>query len=244
MSLTVSKDNTNQLPQISQSNSRVRRGRVVGCVVVPAALVAFLCFIGVFGGNVREVDPGRLYRSSQLTGNGYEALTARAAGNSLKAVIVAHHIKTVLNLRGGSLRDARIRDEVETCKVSGVDYIDDAFSARSLPPPNTVLKMLEAFDHAKYPILVHCQAGADRTGLACTVYANIYMNEPIDIAESRELTWRFGHFRFSNTRPMDEFFDLYRSTSGGMSLREWILRKYPAVYARLHPIVLTQSTTK
>jgi hypothetical protein len=186
----------------------------------------------VLGGNVRVVDPGRVYRSSQLTGNGYEAVSARAVGNSLSSVIAVDHIRTVLNLRGGSLKDARYRDELAICKSNGVDHIDDGFSARSLPPPETMLKMLDVFDHAKYPILVHCQAGSDRTGLACTVYATIYMHETLDFAEGSELTWRFGHFSISNTRPMNQFFDLYRATSHGRALRDWIVSEYPSIYAR------------
>ncbi len=218
-------------PQQSQKPAR-RRRRGLGCTLSFFALLAFLCYIGVLGGNVREVDPGRFYRSSQLTGRGYESLTARVAGRSLASVIAANHIKTLLNLRGGSWKDERYREEVEICKANGVDHIDDTFSARSLPPPEAMLKMLDVFDHAKYPILVHCQAGSDRTGLVSTAYANICMNEPLDTAEDRELTWRYGHFSFSNTWPMNEFFDLYRANSHGTPLRDWIIHDYASVYAQ------------
>src|SRR5579862_5315979 len=95
---------------------RPRTGRTIGCIIVPVFIIAFLSYIGVLGGNVRVVDAGRLYRSSQLTGNGYEAVSARAVGNSLQSVIETNHIKTLLNLRGGSMKDARYRDEVADCK--------------------------------------------------------------------------------------------------------------------------------
>ena len=32
---------------------------------------------------------------------------------------------------------------------------------------------------------------------------------------------------------MDDFFDLYRKTGNGLSLRDWILQKYPALYDAL-----------
>lgn len=207
---------------------RKRRGRVVGIVFLFVFL--FCCYIGVFGGNVRVVEPGKLYRSCQLTGSGYDAVSARAVGHGLESVLSANGIKTVLNLRAGSMKDKRYREEIEICQKLGVEHIDNTFSARSLPPPDVAAKLLDIFDHAKYPILVHCQAGSDRTGLASALYAHVYMKQPLDEATGSQLTWRYGHFRFSNTKPMDIFFDLYRETGQGMTLREWIKKKYPQVY--------------
>lgn len=217
------------LPTPARAHGRRRAYRYLFGALVTLFLVA--CYIGVFGGNLRVVDSGKLYRSSQLTGNGYEAISARAVGNSLDTVIDKYHIKTLLNLRGGSMNDLRYRDEVNICKAHGVAHIDDGFSARALPSPEVMTKLLNTFDGAKYPILVHCQAGSDRTGLACTVYANIYMKQPLDQAEGSQLTWRYGHFGFTKTRPMDQFFELYRKNGHGLTLREWIRKEYPAIYA-------------
>lgn len=205
-----------------------RRWRIA--IIVITLLLCALTYIGVFGGNVREVVPGKLYRSAQLTGNGYDAVSAGLFGNSLDSVIKRYGIKTVLNLRGGSEKDKRYRDELAVCSQDGTDHIDDAFSARALPSPEVVARLFDVFDHAKYPILIHCQAGADRTGLACAVYANAYLGQPIDTAETNQLTWRYGHFKFTNTRPMNKFFDLYRETSKGKSLREWAKADYPKLY--------------
>ncbi len=194
------------------------------------ALIALLCYIGVLGGNVRVVDPGRVYRSSQLTGNGYEAVSARLAGHGLEAVLREDHIATVLNLRGGSDRDLRYHDEVAICRLTGADHLDVPFSARHLPSPQTLEALLYAFDHARYPILIHCQAGSDRTGLASTLYVHLYQHVPLDQAEASQLTWRFGHIRVGPTRVMDVFFDLYRETAHGMPMRQWIHDRYPSLY--------------
>lgn len=206
-----------------------RIGRGVGIFFLIVFL--FCCWIGVFGGNLREVQAGKLYRSCQLTGSGYDAVSAKLVGNSLESVIHKEGIKTILNLRSGSMTDKRYAEEVEICQKEGVDHVDDFFSARALPPPDVMVKMLDTFDHARKPILVHCQAGSDRTGLACAVYAHLYMNKPLNEAVSSQLTWRYGHFKFTKTRPMDTFFELYRETGNGLSLRDWIVQKYPAVYA-------------
>jgi undecaprenyl-diphosphatase len=103
-------------------------------------------------------------------------------------------------------------------------------SARKLPPPAKLAKLLTVLDTTPYPVLVHCQAGADRTGLVCTLYENIYQHVPIDQAEEQQLTWRDGHFSFGSAHPMNDFFNLYRNTGNGMDLRTWILKRYPAVY--------------
>jgi hypothetical protein len=90
--------------------------------------------------------------------------------------------------------------------------------------------LLNVLDKAPYPVLIHCSAGADRTGLACTLYENVYQHVPLDKAEDDQLTWHHGHFWFGQTHAMNDFFNLYRSTGNGMSLRDWIIKRYPAVY--------------
>ncbi len=194
-------------------------------------LIGFLWYIGVLGGNVRTVDAGRVYRSAQLTGNGYDGLSARLAGNSLDRVLRRYGIQTVISFRGGSEKDRYYREERAICTQDGVDHVDVPFSSQHLPSPETLHKMLDAFDHARYPVILHCQAGSDRTGLASTLYVHLYRKLPLDEAQTEELTWRYGHFPVQKTRRMDTFFDLYRKTSGGMDMRTWIEQKYPQVYA-------------
>jgi len=204
---------------------------IIGVALFLLLVIAGLWIIGVFGGNVRTIEAGRAYRSSTLTGFSYTGVTARWAGNDLESVLKRDHIRTVICLRGGSLSDDWYREELADCKRENVEHKDVTFSARMLPPPRTMADLLNVFDHAQYPILMHCQAGSDRTGLASTLYAHLYAKLPLDKAEAEELTWRYGHFPVAKTRAMDDFFTLYRRDSKGMGLREWILRRYPQVYA-------------
>ena len=209
--------------------ARVRRFVLYSGLCLLIVIIG-LWVIGVFGGNVRTIESGRAYRSSTLTGFNYTGITARWAGNDLDSVLKRDHIRTVISLRGGSLSDDWYRDELAACKRANVEHKDVAFSARMLPPPRTVAELLDVFDHAQYPILLHCQAGADRTGLASTLYSHLYAKLPLDRAESEELTWRYGHFPVDKTRAMDHFFSLYRRDASGMDLRGWILKRYPNVY--------------
>ncbi len=180
-----------------------------------ALVPLFLWHVGVLGGNVRTVVPGRLYRSAQLK------------GSALGDLIDAERIKTVVNLRGGFAEDAT---ELETCRRRSVTHVDIPLSASALPPPERLEKLLDTFDHAQYPVLFHCQGGADRSGLAGTLYLALYEHVPLDEAEARQLTWRYGHVKWGAAHAMDDFFDLYRRTSKGLDLRSWIRTVYPVVY--------------
>ncbi|HEU4753192.1 MAG TPA: hypothetical protein VFU47_08785, partial [Armatimonadota bacterium] len=70
----------------------------------------------------------------------------------------------------------------------------------------------------------------DRSGLAATLYLNIYQGLPLDQAQRQGLTWRYGHFTYQ-AGALDRFFDLYRQQGEGLGLREWIETRYPAIYA-------------
>lgn len=221
----------NDGPPSTPKPQRSRRRMVFGTAAFLAALIAFLWYIGVLGGNVRIVDAGRFYRSGQLTGNGYDGISARAAGNSLDAVLQRYGIHTVVSLRGGSDKDRYYREETAICAKDSVDHVDVPFSAQHLPSPETLVKLLDTFDHARYPVIIHCQAGSDRTGLASTLYVHLYRHVPLDEAQAEELTWHYGHFPVQKTRRMDTFFDLYRKTGNGMDIRTWIAQTYPQIYA-------------
>ncbi len=221
------------LPPDGGSRRRLIRLRlIVLFLLLLAVIVLLLCFIGVFVGNFQVVWPGQVYRSAQLTGNNYTADTAGWIGHDLPHVLKAYHIKTVINLRGGSSINDYYRDELRICARMGVNHVDVPLSASHLPPPDSLDKLLATFDHTPYPVIFHCQGGADRAGLVGTLYLNIYKHIPLDQAEQAELTWRFGHLAFTATGAMDRFFTLYRQTGQGMDLRTWILTKYPVIYGR------------
>ena len=219
---------------LRKPKSKIKRGAAVALVLLVCLLV-FAMYIGFFGGNVHVVQAGRVYRSAQLTGVGIQSETARLSGHGLADVLEKYRIRTVINLRGKSDDANWYSAETAICRSHNAAHIDIPFSAVRMPPPDSLRELLAAFDRAPYPVIFHCQAGADRTGLVAAIYAHLYEGQPLDEAERTQLTWEHGHFSWSKTHPMDDFFTLYRKTGAGMGLREWIVEKYPALYAELPP---------
>ena len=120
----------------------------------------------------REVEPGKLYRSGQMTAAGFRQNIER------------YNIKTVVNLQHEN-SDPLLPEhwlgkgvihESELCQQLGVKYVllkPDIFA-----PGNTVEKeppvVQEWLDLLKkdenYPILLHCKAGLHRTGRLTAIY--------------------------------------------------------------------------
>ena len=118
-----------------------------------------------FDGNVGVVDPGRVIRSAQPT-------------TGLSRLIKEHHLASILNLRGGSLRDSWYAAEVNTAQSCGVSFFDLPLSATKRPGRSDLLRLIDVLDRCGYPLLIHCKAGADRTGLASAIYLMMHRNEP------------------------------------------------------------------
>jgi protein tyrosine phosphatase (PTP) superfamily phosphohydrolase (DUF442 family) len=195
------------------------RSALVGLAAVVMISLAGAWYFGMFNDNFRVVVPGQLYRSGQMT------------QVELRETIAAHGIRTILNLRGASV-EPWYSEEVKAAKELGVRHVDIALSATCLPPPDKAADLVRAFREGPYPMLLHCRAGADRTGLACAVYEMAVARRSLDQALRGQLTWRYKHFAIGKWRAMDDFFELYRRTSGGKDLAQWILDDYPAIYAR------------
>ena len=136
--------------------------------------------LGVALANFREVDPGRFYRSGQLD------------GDQLREVVATFGIRTIVNLRGESAPKPWYLEEVGAAQELGVAHHDVRLSSRSLPRPAELRKLLALYREASYPILVHCQAGADRSGEADALYRIEQLGQtPAEALEA--LSFRMRH---------------------------------------------------
>ena len=162
--------------------------------------------------NMAAVIPGRLYRSNHPT-PGQLAAAKRRLG-----------LTTLINLRGrrhcGS--DALSRDAAARL---GLRHIDMAFESRGAPHRDRILRFHEIFRSLEGPALMHCKSGADRAGLASGL---AILFEGGSAAEaSRQLSWRFGHWKQARTGILDAFFRRYAAEGEGrLPFLDWVRDEY------------------
>ena len=107
---------------------------------------------GVYGENFHTVQKGALYRSAQLS------------GEALDGYIKKYGIKTIINLRGAHSDQQWWLNEKTVADANHVALFNMPTSAATLTSKKNIAAILNVFDTAPRPILVHCRAGVDRTG--------------------------------------------------------------------------------
>lgn len=157
--------------------------------------------------NLHTIAAGRAYRSAQPT------------PEILEYVVRHHGIRTVINLRGENAKEAWYRREREACQKLGLKQIDIRTSASSFPSREALLALFDAIsDPANEPILLHCKAGADRSGMAAAIWKMVNLKEPAKEALD-ELSFKYGHIRSAHPQ-LSEFIKMFQPT------RDWIETEY------------------
>jgi protein tyrosine phosphatase (PTP) superfamily phosphohydrolase (DUF442 family) len=135
----------------------MRAARVRRSIVATIAALAMMggAFVGwrLATANLATVEPGRIYRSAQMD------------AKALSRVVHDRRIKTVLNLRGPNPGSTWYREERAAVLAAGATQVDVSMSScewMSRAQLQAVVHLLESVD---YPLLIHCQQGAERTGL-------------------------------------------------------------------------------
>lgn len=142
------------------------------------------------------------------------------------ARLKAQGLASVLYLRGSD-GGAPFRAERHACAALGLQFHSFNMSAHRLPPPDRVLALIALFRRIEKPFLLHCRAGADRTGLASAIYLLALEGRPL--AEARAmLSARFGHWRWSSTGVLDQMVLTFQAdhAANGIGFEDWIATRY------------------
>ena len=146
--------------------------------------------------NVHEVKPGKVFRSAQLS------------GERLTQLIDQHGLKSVLNLRGAAPGEAWYDEERATARQNNVAHLDFAMSSKRDVSPAEADELIRIMREAPKPMLIHCWAGADRTGLASALYLYAVDDQSAEDA-AKALAMKYHHFSFTSAGAMDRSFQGY-----------------------------------
>jgi tyrosine-protein phosphatase SIW14 len=150
-------------------------GSVVAVVVTVVPAIHFR-WVYIHAKRLREVTPGKFYRSGEMTAAGFREAHAR------------YHFRTIVNLQD-EYPDPDLAEcyfgsgtikESELCRRLGVRYVyipPDLIPRRQVPAhrPEAIERFLVLLDDStSYPVLIHCRAGLHRTGVMTAVYRMEY----------------------------------------------------------------------
>lgn len=170
-----------------------RVGKTVGTVALIAGAWAGYLRLS---GNFHPIEQGAIYRSAQLSGSQF---FERIRENGIKAI---------LNLRGNNAGRSWYDEEIKASQEAGVRHIDYPISSGRELTDDQVTELTDILRTAPRPLLIHCEAGSDRTGLTSALYKLLVAKRSLPEAAS-QLSFRYGHFPWlgSRTIAMDRTFE-------------------------------------
>jgi tyrosine-protein phosphatase SIW14 len=150
-------------------------GVAIAALVILVPAVHFRA-VYTHGKRLREVTPGKFYRSGEMTAAGF------------REAIALYGFRTIVNLQdeypdpelaenyfgGGTVKESKL------CRQLGIRYVylpPDLIPRRQVPArrPEAIDKLLALLDDPdSYPVLIHCRAGLHRTGVMTAVYRMEY----------------------------------------------------------------------
>ena len=158
--------------------SRTLRFTLIACIIVIVVVVPIVHYRSVYAHSkrLRVIEPGRVYRSGQMTAKGFTDTVHQL------------HIKTIVNvqddfpdpdlsltfLNGRTIKESALCDKLH---VRFVQLAPDLISRREIPEhrPAAIDQFLNLLDdESAYPVLIHCKAGLHRTGVLSAVYRMEY----------------------------------------------------------------------
>lgn len=206
----------NNVKTIKSSSLRRLRSVLLVFLWVAVPLGYYLVFF-VVRANFREVVPQKVYRSAQ------------PSPAQLRGWIRRYGIRTVINLRGDAGKitaDARA-----VANEMGAKMVSIGLDADEIPHRPLLAKLIQTIETAERPMLIHCRAGVDRSGMASTLAAMAIGKMDYDTAKWQAYVppgpWK--RERECNYLHISDTFKLYESycqrnglhTNGWQKFKQW-----------------------
>lgn len=144
--------------------------------------------------------------------------SAQPGEDRLARHIEHHGLRTIVCLRGpgdGAAESAR------AALATGAEFWSIPMSATRPPDAPTLRALWRVAAAAERPLLLHCRAGVDRTGLASAL---VVLHDTGDLARAREqlALLPHGHLGWFGTAAMGAVLDAYEPWQGTLAFPDWI----------------------
>ena len=180
------------------TKSRVRRRIVLA--IFSAILLGPTAFFACRWetSNFETLQPGKIYRSGQMT------------AGTLAKTIRGRRIKTVLNLRGINVAEAWYRAERAAAIGSGAALVDISMSSSQWMSRAQLKMLVRVLDRCEYPLMIHCQWGAERTGLVSAFAELLRPGATLGDAKA-QFSLYYMYVRLKDGKIMAEHLDQYEA---------------------------------
>lgn len=179
--------------------------------------------------NFHEVIPGEIYRSAQLS------------AAKLQQVVAEYGIQTIINLRRPRPGQDWYKQEMAMVKSLGIAHHDIALDLTFSPRIDQLLELRDLIENAARPLLLHCRAGADRTGLASIMVK--LLDGSSSLTEARaQVSWKFHVSRESSMGiPFFDGYSAWLKTSDRVhskgNFNQWLENEYIDLSGNIHFLV-------
>jgi len=178
----------------------------------------------------RHLVTSRLWRSAQPTPGDLKRLKEKG-------------VRSVVCVRAGRAFGGWPLER-EACEKLELDLHKVNLRARLAPSRADLLGLIDLLSTLKYPALIHCKSGADRTGFVAAIYLIAIEGRSVEEGLA-QLSLRFGHLRSSPAGVLCEIIEDFRRERAGLGFRTWVETRYEAetITRRFRPRPLSAVVT-
>lgn len=164
----------------------------VSLFLLTIALILFYSYLH----NFAAVIPGQVFRSRQLSAKQFERK------------IQQYHIQSIINLRGTHPKIDWYKGEMKAVNDMQIKHYDFDLKSQVLPDPHVLQQLIVTIDTAPRPLLVHCESGVDRSGLAAEIALLLDNKYSLHDAQ-KQISYR--HFVLAHQSVGKQFFRRYKT---------------------------------
>lgn len=157
------------------------------------------------------------YAATMLAFNNFDTIVAGEAYRSaqvdpqeIRHYKSRYHIRSIVSLRKKRHGKKWHDDEIRTSEEMGITYINFPMDSGEALTDEEMHQLIDIMNKAEKPVLIHCENGANRTGLAAALYLAGVKKIPPDVADD-QLSFKYGHINLGifDTKAMGASFRDY-----------------------------------